>query len=202
MAQRERAPAATLSAVCPTEPPTGSPRKNPEAMLPAPCARKSRFTLDGSPPGLGADSRTPAPWTRTIAATAAAPDTSPNDSAPRSGSAGAGIPEGIGLASETRATVSSPSAHSTSAGITSASSAPIVASPNRLASASKAIAPRPVNVAASSIRPGCVTTSRALASAKGPSASAPTRSGSWPSTMFAATPVRKPIITECATKRV
>ena len=44
--------------------------------------------------------------------------------------------------------------------------------------------------------PGCRITSRPFVSELDPSASTPVRSGSWPKTMLAATPVRKPIITE------
>ena len=66
-AQRLRAPAATLSAVWPTEPPTGCPRKRPDSTLPTPWARKSRFGSALDPSGFGADSLTPAPWIRTSA---------------------------------------------------------------------------------------------------------------------------------------
>ena len=45
-AQRSRAPAATLRAVWPTEPPTGCPRKRPDSRFPTPWARKSRFGSD------------------------------------------------------------------------------------------------------------------------------------------------------------
>ncbi len=72
-AQRLRAPAATLSAVWPTEPPTGCPPKRPDSTLPTPWARKSRFGSALDPSGFGADSLTPAPWIRTSAATANAP---------------------------------------------------------------------------------------------------------------------------------
>ena len=53
-----------------------------------------------------------------------------------------------------------------------------------------------------SMLPGCRITSMPLVSDVDPSASTPVKSGSWPKTMFAATPVRKPIITEWETKRV
>ena len=57
-AQRVRPPAVLLSAVDPTEPPTGMPRKNPDATLPAPWPMKSWLAFDG-PSSLGADSATP-----------------------------------------------------------------------------------------------------------------------------------------------
>ena len=47
-----------------------------------------------------------------------------------------------------------------------------------------------------SMLPGCRITSSPLVTELAPSASTPVKSGSWPNTMFAATPVRKPIITE------
>ena len=42
----------------------------------------------------------------------------------------------------------------------------------------------------------------ALARLTDPCAGTPSRSGIWPNTMFAATPVRNPVITEWETKRV
>jgi hypothetical protein len=60
----------------------------------------------------------------------------------------------------------------------------------------------PTNRDAGSISDGCVIRSSALASEVDPAASAPARTGSWPRMMFAATPVRKPVITETETKRV
>ena len=69
-AHRLRAPAATLSAVLLTEPPTGVPWKNPDARLATPWPMKSRLVLDGDPSGFGAASATPAPCTRAIAAIA------------------------------------------------------------------------------------------------------------------------------------
>ena len=53
----------------------------------------------------------------------------------------------------------------------------------------------PATADATSISPGLVTTSHAFCTAR-PDASTPSRSGSWPSTMFTAMPVRKPSITE------
>jgi hypothetical protein len=72
-AQRLLAPALTLRAVCPAEPPTGWPLKKPEARLPTPWARKSRLESDIRPSGFGTDSLTPAPCTSTMAATASVP---------------------------------------------------------------------------------------------------------------------------------
>ncbi len=60
-AHRVRAPALLLSAVWPTEPPTGTPRKNPDARLAAPCAMMSWLASDGLPSSFGAASATPAP---------------------------------------------------------------------------------------------------------------------------------------------
>src|SRR6478609_6516778 len=71
---RLRAPAARLIAVVLTEPPTGTPCTSADARLPTPCPMRSRFVDDGVPSGLGADSATPAPCTRMIAAIAAAPE--------------------------------------------------------------------------------------------------------------------------------
>ena len=52
------------------------------------------------------------------------------------------------------------------------------------------------------MRAGSLMTSTAVASATEPLASAPVRSGIWPARMLTAIPVRKPVITECDTKRV
>ena len=94
-AQRPRAPAATLTAVCPTDPPTGWPRKSPASRLPTPCATKSRLVTERLPSGLGADSLTPAPWISTRAATARAPVTRSKERSERWGRYGAGRPVGI-----------------------------------------------------------------------------------------------------------
>jgi hypothetical protein len=83
-AHRVRPPALTFSAVWPTEPPTGRPRKNPDTRLPAPWATMS-VSGCGWPSGFGAASATPAPWTNTIAATASAPVTRLNDTRLKSG---------------------------------------------------------------------------------------------------------------------
>ena len=90
-----RPPTVTFSAVWPTEPPTATPRKKPEARLPTPCAMMSRFGFDGASPGFGAASATPAPWTRTIAAIASAPVTRLNDRSRKSGRCGSGMPRGM-----------------------------------------------------------------------------------------------------------
>lgn len=60
-AQRVLAPEDRLSAVALAEPPTGSPRKIPDATLAAPCATKSRETRLRSPSGLGTLWLIPAP---------------------------------------------------------------------------------------------------------------------------------------------
>ena len=55
---------------------------------------------------------------------------------------------------------------------------------------------------AGSMLPRSSSRCQALARAGLPETSEPTRSGSCPRTMLTATPVRKPIITECGTNRV
>src|SRR4029453_18950239 len=67
-AQRVRAPTATLMAVLATEPPTASPWKHADAMLPTPCAMKLVLEFARVPSGLGALSATPAPCTSTMMA--------------------------------------------------------------------------------------------------------------------------------------
>lgn len=201
-AQRLRAPTETESAVCPTDAPTGIPPITPEQRLPMPWPTKSPSTLDGTPSGLGDDSRTPAPWTSTIAAIESAPVTIGSVSRPRSGIPGVGSPLGIEPESETSTTPSLPSRIRTSVGSASASTAENVASRVRPTISRTASAPTPTASVAGSIRPGWTTMSSALASGNGPEAEAPSRSGSWPSRMLSATPVRKPVITECETKRV
>ena len=122
-AQRVLAPAATFKAVWPTEPPTGCPLKNPDARLPTPWATKSRLASESEPSGLRADSATPAPWTKTMTATAKAPVTTLSDSSLSFGRCGNGIPLGMAPADETRATVSKPATMTTSEGTTSATTA-------------------------------------------------------------------------------
>ena len=107
-AHRPRVPALTFRAVWPTEPPTGIPLKKPEAMLPAPWAMKSRFGSDIEPSRFGADSATPDPWTRTMAAMANATRIRSPFIRLRSGSAGSGIPLGISPMSSTLATLATP----------------------------------------------------------------------------------------------
>ena len=112
-AQRVRPPAATFSAVWPTEPPTGWPRNSPEAMFPIPCAMKSRFGSDRDPPGFGAASATPVPWTSTITATAAAAAIrSSDESSDSCGRCGVGMPLGILPESSTRTRLLAPSVSS------------------------------------------------------------------------------------------
>ena len=94
-AQRLRAPADTFRAVDPTDPPTGVPRKSPEARLPTPCPMKSPLVCDGEPSGLGADSATPAPCTSAIAAMASAPEMTPMLRSEKCGRASGGRPVGM-----------------------------------------------------------------------------------------------------------
>ena len=120
-AHRPRAPAATLNAVWPTEPPTGCPRKRPDSRLPTPWARKSRFGSDLAPSGFGADSLTPAPWISTSAATANAPRMTSTESSLSWGSAGSGRPlRDLADVADTRWTVSAPMATTTAVGTASA----------------------------------------------------------------------------------
>ena len=153
-AHRVRAPAATLSAVWPTEPPTGWPRNRPDARFPTPCATKSRFMFDGRPSAFGAASPTPAPCTSTITATASASTTRSNDIRLKSGSDGAGISCGIAPASSTRATLSAPATTTASVGMISATNALTVfkrvrARPKRMTNA-----PSPVSNEADRCCPG------------------------------------------------
>ena len=172
-AQRLRAPAARLSAVCPTEPPTGCPLNRPLAMLPMPWATKSPSTLDVEPPALGATSRTPAPCTSTITAIASAPTTRSMENWSSAGSAGSGRPLGMSPMSSTRCTRSSPVTTSTAVGTASARSAPNPPSVVCDAISNSASAPIPVRADAHSIAPGSVTTSNAFATAVLPCAGTP-----------------------------
>ncbi len=201
-AQRERAPAVTLRAVSPTEPPTGWPPKRPDARLPAPWAMKSRLASAAAPPSLGADSATPAPCTITMAATASAPVTRLKEKTPKVGREGTGMPCGIEPMSSTVATLSRPKAMTAAVGMISAMRAPTTASRVRLSRARMAMAARPTNRDASSIRLGCVMTWMAFRRLTLPTLGAPVRTGIWPQMMLMEMPVRKPSITECDTKRV
>src|SRR5689334_1239990 len=100
-AQREPAPDMTVNAVVLSEPPTGSPRNNPEATLAAPCAMKSRDALRRDSSGFGTLWLTPAPCTRMIKATANAPVTTSKEMAENDGIWGVGIPPGISPTSRT-----------------------------------------------------------------------------------------------------
>src|SRR5689334_13984837 len=94
-AQRLRGRDTTPSAVGLREPPTGRPRKRPEATLAAPWATKSRDMLRRDPSGLGTLWLTPAPCTRLIAATANAPLIRSSDRPASDGKKGVGMPLGI-----------------------------------------------------------------------------------------------------------
>ncbi len=72
----------------------------------------------------------------------------------------------------------------------------------RMRTIASTIAASPVSSDGTSISPGLVTTCQAFARANEPTDGAPLRSGICPNTMFAATPVRKPVMTETETKRV
>ncbi len=201
-AHRVRAPTDTLSAVWPTEPPTGMPRKKPEARLPTPWAMMSWFGFGRASPGFGAASATPTPWTRTMAAIATAPVTRLREKSRKSGRCGSGMPRGMSPLSPTLATLSAPTRTTTTVGITRANSELSTANRVRASSVRIASAPSPVSKEARLIRPGWLSTSMALAKGKAPCAGAPVRSAIWPHTMLIAIPVRKPIITEYETNRV
>lgn len=64
-----------------------------------------------------------------------------------------------------------------------------------------ASAPSPTAADARLTAPRSVRTSHALASGNGPEAVVPSRSASWPPTMFTATAVRNPVSTDTETKR-
>ena len=139
------------------------PWKSEDATLATPCAMKSRLMLDRDRSGLGATSLTPAPWTRTITAMAAASVSIESENTLRSGSAGNGRPVGMPPPSLTWATSVRPTTITTIVGTTSARRALILASgvlaqPTRMARASNPIAAdQPV------IAPGSVRTDAALA---------------------------------------
>ena len=195
-AHLERAPAATLSAVWPTEPPTGWPPKNPEARLPRPWAVKSRRVDEVEPSGFGTASATPAPWISTRAATAAAPATTPASSAARVGICGqrqaARDRAGVLDADHRRGSQEDHGDRRDQEGHERAEDGEAgPAEDHQDQECGHAGDGR----GWTSISPGLVTTSHAFCTAS-PDASTPSRSGSWPSTMFTAMPVRKPNITE------
>ena len=84
---------------------------------------KSRFGSDREPSGFGADSLTPAPWTRTMAAIARAPHSNENEKSENDGNPGSGTPVGMSPTSLTVATPAVPRMSSTTVGTTSATSA-------------------------------------------------------------------------------
>ena len=169
-----------------------------------PCAAKSRLELLGAPPSFGADWATPAPWTSTIAMTASAPDNVSNEKSLQAGSAGIGRPDGIAPASRTRATLSAPATMTTTVGRTRRDDRR-----NRRFSGVRR------NTMIKAGREGAgqqATRSRsardgmraliALARLIEPDAETPRRFGICPRTMLAATPVRKPVMTEWDTNLV
>ena len=125
-----------------------------------------------------------------------------NEVRPRSGTCGSGTPCGISPTSETVVTPATPSSATAAVGTTSATIAPKVANGVRPMRSRMPMAPMPTTRDATWIAEGWVTTYSAFSIATLPSATAPARSGTWPATMFTATPVRKPIITECDTNLV
>ena len=137
-----------------------------------------------------------------IAATASAPVTRLNEKNPRSGRCGSGMPRGISPASPTLATLSAPVSTTTTVGMPRATRALTMASRVRASKTRIASAASPVSREATSMFPGWVSTSIALARGKEPCALAPVRSATWPHTMLTEIPVRNPIITEYDTNRV
>ena len=135
---------------------------------------------DGAPSEFGAASATPAPCTRTIAATASAPVTRLNEKSPRSGRCGTGMPRGISPASPTLATLSAPARITTTVGTTSALTMAmrVRASTTKITSEASPVSSEasPVSSEATSMPAGWMTTLTALASGKAPWASAPVRS--------------------------
>src|SRR3954447_13982860 len=167
-AHRPAAPAATFNAVRPTDPPTGWPRNSPARRLPTPWARKSRLGSLRVLSGLGADSLTPAPWTRTRAATENAPASRLREKSARCGRAGAGRPLGISPLSRISGTETDVRMATITLGTTSAIRVEYAAILDRRRTTRTASANSPDSVAARLIRPGWVTRSQAWASANGP----------------------------------
>ena len=118
------------------------------------------------------------------------------DSSPKFGRRGSGMPAGMSPASPTRATLDAPASTTTTVGTASATSALITRPGVHDITSKMASAPSPVSSEATSIRPGWMTTLRALASGNPPCAVVPVRSGICPQTMLTATPVKNPVITE------
>ena len=201
-AHRLRAPAVTLMAVCPSEPPTGWPPKTPDARLPIPWDMKSVFERPREPSGFGAISATPAPCTSTMAATEAAPISTWIDSALREGKAGSGIPVGISPTSLTWATLSAPTSRTSAVGTIRATSEANSDNGVRETNVRMSSAPRPASKDAGLISLGFVRTFQAFSMATEPCDGAPVSDGIWLSTMLTATPDRKPSITDCETNRV
>jgi hypothetical protein len=149
---RLRAPAAMLIAVVLTDPPTGMPWNRPATRLPAPWPMKSRLVDEGEPSGLGADSATPAPCTRMIAAIAAAPAI--RSTLSRVGQGGrvmGGNPVGIAPMSSTVRTSSRPARATTAVVTTTAIRVPNSRSGVRPSSIIAASAPTPTRAEATVI---------------------------------------------------
>ena len=108
----------------------------------------------GAPPEFGADWATPAPCTSTIAITASAPVNVSTEKSLQDGSAGIGRPDGMVPASRTRATLSAPTAMTTTVGRTSATIALTERIGVRRNTMIKPAAKIPVSNDASSIFPG------------------------------------------------
>ena len=137
-----------------------------------------------------------------IMATATAPLTRLSERNEKDGHAGIGSEPGISLTSPTNATEFTGKSASAIEGITNATSAPI--DRNRVLGKSTAStrAEAPTVSDATSIRPGCVSTSIVWLTLLLPVAvPKPVIVGSWPRMIRTAIPVRKPIMTEWETKR-
>ena len=200
-AQRVRAPAATLTDVAATEPPTVAPPKNPEAMLASPWAEKSRETSPWCPSALRTERLMPAPCTRPMMVSESAGSRS-RGTREMSGSWGAGKPPETGAMSPMVATDEKKGSAASAVPATSAT--PMAksfagVSPMRSTTATVA-APR--TRVAGSMWPACRRRSPAFRTLFSKPLEKPVRAPSCPRMMWAATPVMKPTITAWEMKRV
>ena len=137
-----------------------------------------------------------------MAATANAPAMTSTDRSRRTGRWGIGIPVGISPTSSTRDTPLVPMTSRIAVGTTRAMSAAYGPSFVGLSQAMIASAASPATSVGRYHSPGCNTTSSAFSAANDPSPDTPVRSANCENRMFTATPVRKPVMTDCDTNRV
>ena len=205
IAQRPRAPAATLIAVWLTEPPTGWPRKRPESTLPTPWARSRGYASSAA---VGVQRRLAHPG---------ALDQHERRHGQRAGDEVEGQVEGqVGGRAGTawagrsgigpdvvdgldRGGVEREGEHGRDDQAISEDHADrrVRASPKRITSASS-----PAASDGGSIRPGCVTRSQAFREGERPAHVRAGQVAQLTQHDVGGDPVRKPIITECGTKRV